>query len=101
MRGSGNLVHKVGLTMLDRLGQSEQRSQTDCYRVDALTGGALPSAQPGGMCACVMLRMVIGMSDCRCRQEPVHEHEAEQQRPDEPGLFQFHHHKALIEAMPP
>lgn len=95
MRGSGNLVHNVGLTRLDHLGQSERRSQTDCYRIDALTGSTFPGTEPGGMRAGLMLRMVIGMGDRRCRQEPVHEHEAEQQRPHEPGLFQSHHHRVI------
>ena len=43
-----------------------------------------------------MLRMVIGMGNRRYRQKPVHEHEAEQQRPDQPGLFQVHHHNKKL-----
>lgn len=57
-----------------------------------LSRNTLPGAQTGGMRACLVLPMVLGVNHRRNCQEPVYEYQAEQQRPDEPGLFQFDYH---------
>ena len=52
------------------------------------------------MRAGLMFRMMVGMSDTGRGHEPVHENETQQQRPDQPGLFQSQHHALTITPPP-
>ena len=57
-----------------------------------LSRNTLPGTQTRRVRARLVFRMVVGVNYRRDCQEPVHEYQAEQQRPDEPGLLQFGHH---------